>query len=152
MYSGGFPEQVVIDLDQYPLNNGVNTLAIEVHNYSSNSSDLSCIPFLTLGYNIMTQGTNNPNELMELPNSFLHTNFRISSNGETIVLSDENENVLDSVFTNTLETDISFWSTGNSGFGYGDNDDNTNISQVISLYVRKDFLITNASNLSLIHI
>ena len=47
-----------------------------------------------------------------------------------------------------LETDISFWSTGNSGFGYGDNDDNTNISQVISLYVRKDFLITDASNIA----
>ena len=28
---------------------------------------------------------------MELPNSFLHTNFRISSNYETLVLSDENE-------------------------------------------------------------
>ena len=111
IYSGGFPEQVVIDLDQYPLNNGVNTLAIEVHNYSSNSSDLSCIPFLTLGYNIITQGTNDPNELMELPNSFLHTNFRISSNGETLVLSDENENVLDSVFTNTLETDMSLGRT-----------------------------------------
>ena len=111
IYSGGFPEQVVIDLDQYPLNNGVNTLAIEVHNYSSNSSDLSCIPFLTIGYNTMVQGTNNPNELMELPNSFLHTNFRISSSGETLVLSDENENVLDSVFTSTLETDMSLGRT-----------------------------------------
>ena len=46
------------------------------------------------------------------------------------------------------ETDISFWSTGNSGFGYGDDDDNTNISQVISVYVRKDFLITDASNIT----
>ena len=59
----------------------------------------------------MTQGTNNPNELMELPNSFLHTNFRISSNGETLILSDEYENVLDSVFTNTLETDMSLGRT-----------------------------------------
>ena len=111
IYSGGFPEQVIIDLDNHPLNNGVNTLAVEVHNYSSNSSDLSCIPFLTLGYNTMVQGTQNPNELMELPNSFLHTNFRISSSGETLVLSDENENILDSVFTNTLETDMSLGRT-----------------------------------------
>ena len=39
------------------------------------------------------------------------------------------------------QTDISSWSTGNSGFGYGDGDDNTNIPQVISVYVRKDFII-----------
>ena len=45
---------------------------------------------------------------MPLPNSFLHTNFRISSGGETLVLSDENENILDSVFVDALETDMSF--------------------------------------------
>ena len=46
------------------------------------------------------------------------------------------------------DTDISSWSTGSSGFGYGDNDDNTNTSQVISVYVRKDFLIDDASIIS----
>ena len=45
-------------------------------------------------------------------------------------------------------TNISSWSTGNSGFGYGDNDDNTNISQVLSVYVRKDFWIDDASIIS----
>ena len=108
IYSGGFPEQIIIDLDQYPLIDGLNTLAIEVHNYNSNSSDLSCIPFLTLGYNTISQENNEPNDLMQLPESFLHTNFRISSGGETLILSDENEVVLDSIFIDMLETDMSF--------------------------------------------
>ena len=108
IYSGGFPEQITIDLDQYPLLNGSNTLAVEVHNYNSTSSDLSCIPFLTVGYSTSSNGNNEPNELMPLPNSFLHTNFRISSNGETIILSDESENILDSIFIDVLETNMSF--------------------------------------------
>ena len=108
IYSGGFPEQIIIDLDQYPLIDGLNTLAIEVHNYNSNSSDLSCIPFLTLGYNTISQENNEPNDLMQLPESFLHTNFRISSGGETLILSDENEVILDSIFIDILETDMSF--------------------------------------------
>ena len=33
------------------------------------------------------------------------------------------------------------WSTGNSGFGYGDNDDATILSQTMSVYIRKNFFI-----------
>ena len=67
---------------------------------------------------------------MPLPNSFLHTNFRISSNGETIILSDESENVLDSIFIDELETDMSFgrqlegtnWRTFSDPTPWGSND------------------------------
>ena len=44
-----------------------------------------------------------------------------------------------------LQTDIGFWPLGQSGFGYGDNDDNTEISQTISVYVRKEFEIEDPS-------
>ena len=37
--------------------------------------------------------------------------------------------------------DISNWPTGPSGFGYGDNDDNTELSQIISVFARKTFQI-----------
>ena len=50
LYQGIFPESVDINLEEHSLNIGNNTIAIEVHNFGSNSSDLSCIPFLTLGY------------------------------------------------------------------------------------------------------
>jgi len=108
IYSGGFPEEISIDLNEFPIVTGDNTLAVEVHNYNTSSSDLSCIPFLTLGYNSEIDNATEPHQLMVLPNSYLHTNFKLSSNGEDLILSDQEENVLDSIFTGTLETDMSF--------------------------------------------
>ena len=107
IYSGGFPEPVWIDLAEFSLTAGENILAIEVHNYSSTSSDLSCIPFLTLGYQSEQANVRPPNGNMDLPTISLHTNFKIRSSGETIVLSDNQEMILDSIYTGTLPTDMS---------------------------------------------
>lgn len=107
IYSGGFPEPVWIDLSEFPLNDGNNILAIEVHNYNSSSSDLSCIPFLTLGYRSNQENIEIPNANMNLPNISLHTNFKISSTGETITLANNLGMVLDSVYTGILQTDMS---------------------------------------------
>ena len=85
-----------------------NILAIEVHNYSTNSSDLSCIPFLTLGYNEEQDDVQEPHPSMTLPNSYLHTNFKISSSGEDLILSDDQGNVQDSIYSGEIETDMSF--------------------------------------------
>ena len=108
IYSGGFPERIPIDLNEFPILAGTNTLAVQVHNYSNTSSDLSCIPFLTLGYEIEIENTIEPNELIGLPPSFLHTNFKISSNGESIILSDPSEIILDSIAAGETETDMSY--------------------------------------------
>ena len=107
IYSGGFPEEISIDLNEFPIVTGDNTLAVEVHNYNTSSSDLSCIPFLTLGYNSEIDNATEPHQLMVLPSSYLHTNFKLSSNGDDLILSDQGENVIDSIFTGTLETDMS---------------------------------------------
>jgi len=51
MYSGGKPERFLIQPDtllKY-LNEGNNVLALQVHNYNAESSDLSSIAFLSLG-------------------------------------------------------------------------------------------------------
>jgi hypothetical protein len=108
IYSGGFPEEISIDLNEFPIVSGENTLAVEVHNYNTSSSDLSCIPFLTLGYNTEIDNATEPHQLMVLPSSYLHTNFKLSSNEDDLILSDQDENVIDSIFTGTLETDMSF--------------------------------------------
>ncbi|MEL1233027.1 MAG: CotH kinase family protein, partial [Candidatus Neomarinimicrobiota bacterium] len=108
IYAGGFPETVDIDLMDFPILEGINTLAVQVHNYTSNSSDLSCIPFLTLGYGSIVDGVTEPNENITIPNSFLHTNFRLDSDGETLLLSTGDENILDSINVIELETDMSF--------------------------------------------
>ncbi len=50
MYQGGKPEAYIIADLKSILVNGENVLAVQIHNMA-NSSDLSFIPFLTLGYN-----------------------------------------------------------------------------------------------------
>ncbi len=107
IYSGGSPEPEEIDLASFPLETGTNTLAIEVHNYSHNSSDLSCIPFLTLGYNTEIENISEPNPLLNLPAAYLHTNFKLSSDGETILISDSNEVILDSITFGSIQTNMS---------------------------------------------
>ena len=51
---------------------------------------------------------------------------------------------------NQLDFNSSSWNTGNSGFGYGDSDDETNISNTMSVYIRKTFTIINASDIDAI--
>ena len=48
---------------------------------------------------------------------------------------------------NQLGFNSSSWNTGNSGFGYGDGDDATIVSSTMSIYIRKIFTITNASDI-----
>lgn len=108
IYSGGFPEAIIVDQNQYPLLEGENTLSIQVHNYTNTSSDLTCIPFLTFGYNVEIEETRVPNPAMLLPSTYLHTNFKISAEGETILLTNEEGQILDSIFTGQLETDMSY--------------------------------------------
>lgn len=43
--------------------------------------------------------------------------------------------------------DDSSWSTGSSGFGYGDDDDQTVVPTTISIYIRHSFEITNLTDL-----
>jgi len=40
------------------------------------------------------------------------------------------------------------WDEGNGGFGYGDGDDNTIVSPTISLYLRKEFTLTNTATIA----
>ena len=87
IYSGGFPETIIVDHNQYPLQTGENVLAIQVHNYSTTSSDLSCTPFLTIGYNTNIQNPKAPDPRIDLPTTYLHSNFKIKSGGEDLILS-----------------------------------------------------------------
>ena len=105
--SGGFPDPIIIDMKKFPLNEGMNILAVQVHNRSLSSSDLSCIPFLTVGYNFEKLNIRDPDLKMSLPNSYLHSNFKIESSGEKLIISNPIGTILDSVSTGLIPTDKS---------------------------------------------
>jgi hypothetical protein len=44
--------------------------------------------------------------------------------------------------------DASSWLTGKSGFGYGDNDDETLLENIVSVFIRKEFTISDLSEIS----
>ena len=49
---------------------------------------------------------------------------------------------------NTLGFNASDWPTGQGGFGYGDNDDNTVVGSTVTVYIRINFQIYNISDIS----
>ncbi|MEE9429690.1 MAG: CotH kinase family protein [Melioribacteraceae bacterium] len=106
IYLGGKPNKFVIPNIKNLLVEGTNVLSIQVHNSDVSSSDLSAIPILTIGYNNYTE--ENIPELIKNSLENLHTNFKISSSGETIYLSDAQLNIIDEFKVDELNTDISF--------------------------------------------
>ena len=107
MYNGGDPSLYWVDSIDTWISTGQNVLAIQVHNFDSNSSDMSCIPFLTLGRNVFLDTNPSVAEEVNLPGSMLHTNFKISSSGETILITDSDNALVDSLYTQNLSPDIS---------------------------------------------
>ena len=108
MYSGGFPEQFNVDMESISLQDGENLLSIQVHNYNQSSSDMSLIPFLTLGLNYIPDNPIGAPEILNLDASNLHANFQISSSGEDIVLTDLSENIIDQVESIPIPNNMSY--------------------------------------------
>ena len=98
-------------LQQYKLSDiedlliiGENVLAIQVHNISTNSSDLTIIPFLSLGGEGLTTGNDLP-EILNLPAGFYHTNFKLS-NSETVYLFNADKELQDSLAIPSLPSGV----------------------------------------------
>ena len=107
MYNGGSPALYWVDSLDAWIVDGQNVLAIQVHNFDINSSDMSCIPFLTIGRDIVIDGASEVANEINLPGSMLHTNFKISSTGETIIITDSDSSHIDSLYTQNLFPDVS---------------------------------------------
>jgi len=101
------PEKFILENIQNLLVTGDNVLAIQVHNHGTNSSDLTIIPFLTLGMNEAPPDPHGAPEILQLPLSFLHTNFKISSNGETLIIVDKSGQIVNQIETGQIPADIS---------------------------------------------
>lgn len=101
MYQGNDPEKFVLDMSLVRdiWNQGNNLLAIEVHNVNLTSSDLTLIPFLSFGIRTAeTYFQPVPEWFPANTGQFMHTNFKIDPDGETLYLSSPGGAILDSLF------------------------------------------------------
>ncbi|WP_430816473.1 CotH kinase family protein [Carboxylicivirga sp. RSCT41] len=105
MYQGLPPNQFEILNWKDFVHEGDNVLAIQVHNHSTSSSDLSCIPYLSVG--LKSGDTFNASSDLGLPSSYLHANFKIKADGESLYLFHHKE-LADSVTSIRLMADISY--------------------------------------------
>ena len=107
MYSGGRPEEFEIDSVFKYLNQGENILAIQVHNQSTGSSDMTAIPFFTLGLTGLPQNPEGVSPYLDIKPYELHTNFKIRSSGESVFLFSDAGVLLDSMYVSVSGADIS---------------------------------------------
>ncbi len=107
IYQNGSPLRFEIDEFRDLLNSGDNILSIQVHNISTSSSDLSLIPYLSALYLGPTTDGQSPPDILSLQDSSLHTNFKLSSIGESLVLFDSAGNQVDQLDVMGLTTDKS---------------------------------------------
>lgn len=110
MYSGQLPEMFKRDDVGGILKTGENILAVQVHNNSTVSSDLTAIPFLSLG---STQPFGNPRKIdfLKLPENNFHTNFKIDADGESIYLTSSEGSIVDSIHVVPLGLNTSYGRT-----------------------------------------
>ena len=161
IYSGGYPERFVINNIDDILIEGMNILSIQAHNVSDTSSDLSIIPFLTALFATDTdEGVVPPDVLQFAPeNTSLHTDFKISSYGETIYLRDNSGGLVDSLSFENLQSDVSIGvSTNSTDIVYfqtttpNDENDNSESAGIVSSVVQfsdDGGALNNTINLSL---
>lgn len=106
MYSGGTPEEFDLSSSIYLLKNGKNVISIQGHNTDLSSSDFSLIPFLTLSSSKFT--TNDAVSFISIETGNLHTNFKISKDGEALYFYNKEGQLIDSTKSVALGDDISY--------------------------------------------
>lgn len=111
MWQGLDPEQ--IELDMSLLRNiwieGSNLFAMEVHNISLTSTDLSLIPFLSFGIDTINSYFQPVPDWFPIHSGrFMHTNFKIDPDGETLYLSSPDSLLMDSLTIPRIPLNASF--------------------------------------------
>ncbi|MBN1299944.1 MAG: CotH kinase family protein [Melioribacteraceae bacterium] len=108
IYRGLPPDMFKVDSVETLLKQGANVLAIQVHNLSSTSSDLTLIPFLTLGMSEIPPNANGTPEILKFNTPHLHTNFKIDADGESLILTAPDNTITDSVSFGSIPENISY--------------------------------------------
>ncbi len=108
IYNGGEPDAFDLSALTSLLVEGENVLAIQVHNLSAGSSDMTGIPFLTLGYSQPVSINAPLSDDINLGSLQPHTNFKLSSSGETVYLTNPDSILVDSFQFSTIPANYSF--------------------------------------------
>lgn len=112
LYAGYNPGEFYLDFTYIKtlLTEGTNTFAIEVHNVSALSSDLTIKPFFLLGISDASTYYDPPPAWFDpaVLSSNLHTNFKIGTDGENIFLTTSDGSYTDSVFVICQQIDNSY--------------------------------------------
>lgn len=105
LYWGGVPEAFEIPdaIFSAALLPGENVLAIQVNNLNYYSSDFSSLFWLSFGITTTDNPYGDVPPWFAYGSTYLETNFKISTAGETIYLSDNAGNILDQKFTGYLD-------------------------------------------------
>ncbi len=106
MYSGGQPEAYPVSNFRELLRQGENVLAIQVHNQSASSSDISCIPYFSIRVPSVPS-VPSPQEI-SLPASSIYTGFKIDADGDTLYLFTPTGEIADSIVIFPVTSDYSF--------------------------------------------
>ena len=104
------PEAFSVSNPASILKNGENILAIQVHNSDLTSSDLSAIPFLSIATSEIEPNARTV-EILSLPESELHTNFKISADGESLYLTSAASELADSAHIGIIPMNASYGRT-----------------------------------------
>lgn len=112
IYNNGQPSEFSIDpsLIESHLVMGENVLAIQVHNNAVGSSDLTARPFLAFGINNSNVTWAGPPSWFLMPPSgyFLHTNFALNDNQESILLFNASGSAVDGFAIPDQIRDVSY--------------------------------------------
>ncbi|MEP1489170.1 MAG: lamin tail domain-containing protein [Algibacter sp.] len=121
--NGENPEGFVIDPNIFAsaLEEGENVFSIEVHNFLDTSSDLSLSPYLSFSFNDdNSYFSESPEWVGIYGDTELHTNFKISSEGETVYLYNDSKELIDfmEVDIQTLNFSVGREEDGKDGLAF----------------------------------
>jgi len=106
MYKGELPENYILDVSL--LRNGQNLLAIQYHNSHLSSPDFSAIAFLSVAIKDTAMIFGAVPEWFPQHEVYLHTDFKLSSDGDSVILTDTSGQVIAAHRVPALQSDHSF--------------------------------------------
>jgi hypothetical protein len=161
-HEAGSPESIDLSSYIHALQPGDNVFAIEVHNTTLGSSDLSMIPQLIIdsGASACNDGIDNDGDgLVDFPTDPGCDDVTDLSELATAEIFGEGDvwryfkgTELPAGVWASLGYDDATWLTGATGIGYGDGDDNTVLDDMsgnyATVYMRNKFTVSNPSTVS----